>query len=354
MKSLSLYNKIFLIFVSIIIVSISLVSWFGYKSTTDAYIEVAFDKVFQNSNSIEVSIEGHLSHIPKNIIFVSNFYALKRYMVWRAMDDRAKMEKWKDVTSSAIVDFLHAQQDYYRARIIGVDGQELINIKYNRDLDTTFIIQGEALQNKSKKEYIKKTKMLQKEEIYISPIDLNMENGKIEKPYIPVIRYATPIVGSDGEVIAIFILTAYAKNLLDMIEAQANTEKSKGLSYYLINKDGEYLYHKQKNKRWSKQLNNEHNFNDEHLSIKKYFQGKVHGTFSHNHKIYSFHEVSPDAKKKEDFFYIVASVDEDIALTQLNEFGMMFFSIILGVVLLSFFIIRFFILRFTQIGRAHV
>ncbi len=347
MRGLSLYNKVFLLFVISLVVSLSIIALYGFKSASSAYIKAAYATSYQNITTVEVTIESELSHVPKDVIFVTDFYALKKFMIWQLMDENSKARKWKQVFSKALLDFLYTKKDYYKARVIDLDGNEIINVQYLADIDEAMLVEESKLQNKKGRDYIEITKNLKRGEFHISTMDLNIEKGRIETPFIPVIRFSTPIIGSDGKALAIFVLNFYAQNILDLLNNQTHENIEKGISYYLVDKNGDYLYHTREEKRWAKQLEHNFNFNKEHFSIKNTFKNKEEGSFSKNEKIYSFHKVEAFSQNKDNFWYIVSSIDEKKALINLEKFKVIFFVLILFVIFLSFFVVRFFIVKIT-------
>lgn len=82
-------------------------------------------------------------------------------------------------------------------RYLDENGNEMLRV--DSDGLTIKTIPKEQLQNKAQREYFTETMKLNLGEIYISPINLNREQGKIETPYQPTIRYATPIFSADGK-----------------------------------------------------------------------------------------------------------------------------------------------------------
>ena len=58
---------------------------------------------------------------------------------------------------------------------------------------------------------------LDKDKIYTSPIDLNMEQGKIETPYVPLIKLATPLFNSKKEKKGILIFDIYFSAVLELL-----------------------------------------------------------------------------------------------------------------------------------------
>lgn len=347
MKNMSLYNKIFIIFTITLLISVSLIGWFGIESTTKAYVESVYELSQKNVQALNVEIEKKLEYVPKDVLYSANFYALKKFLVWNAMDEEKKAEKWKQIFSDALVDFLDTRKDYYKARIIDVDGNEMVSARYDKDTDKTVLISDSELQNKKGRDYVEKTKLLKKGEFYVSHMNLNIENGKIEKPYTPVIRFATPIIDSNNDLVGIFVTSVYADMVLNIIDTQLKLNAKKDINYFLIDTNGDYLYNKDKTKRWNHQLKHGFNFNKEFFNIKDKFKDKDSGIFSYKNKIYSFHKLRPIVSLPNNYWYIVSSIDEAMALSKLDNFKIIFAIIFILVILASIFIVRIFVLKIT-------
>jgi len=348
MKSTSLYNKIFIIFIITMLISISLVGWYGLKSTSEAYLESAYNTSAQNTNSLAYEIESKLETIPKDVLYNSNFYALKRFLIWNSMGEDLKSIEWKQIYSDALVDFLDTKKTYYKARVIGLDGQEIISVRYDRLTDSTRLLSDKEFQNKKNRDYIKETKKLKKGEFFISAMNLNIDHGKIEKPFIPVVRFAAPIIDKNDELVAIFVANIYAYTILDLLDRQTKVDIAHNINYMLVDKDGNYLYHKDKTKRWNAQLKNGFNFNKDIFTLKDNFSDKDKGTFLKDGSIYSYTKIYPLKTQQENYWYIISSIDESVALSKLDDFKLIFVLILLFVILISFFVIRAFIMKITD------
>lgn len=72
-----------------------------------------------------------------------------------------------------------------------------------------------------------------KDEIFISPIDLNIELGKVEIPYVPTVRVATPVFNSENKKIGIIILNVYFDKFLKLLPKDAFIQtKEDNLVYF--------------------------------------------------------------------------------------------------------------------------
>jgi len=150
---------------------------------------------------------------------------------------------------------------YDQIRLLDLSGNEIIrvNLKQSR----SFITVPQKLQNKSKRYYFKETLDLTEGAVFISPLDLNIEQGVIEQPLKPMIRMGTPLYNQQGEKRGILLLNYLAQNLLDKLSQ--STRQSQRLS--LLNSQGYWLMHPDNNRVWGFMYNNGERFQKYHQEI---------------------------------------------------------------------------------------
>ena len=88
-------------------------------------------------------------------------------------------------------------------RLIDEACLELVRVDY--DGKEACLVPDQELQDKSSRYYFKEAMKLGPEEVYTSVVDLNREQGKIEVPYKPTLRYASPVFDAKGDRKGIFI-----------------------------------------------------------------------------------------------------------------------------------------------------
>jgi len=134
---------------------------------------------------------------------------------------------------------------YDQIRFIDVDGNEKIRI--NKSDEGTYIVSEANLQNKADRDYFKKTIELPDGDFYISSLDLNIEDGKIEIPQKPVLRLSTPLYSESGELEGIIILNYLASGVLNSFKMNAagTTDEMS-----LLNSDGYYFSTTNSNDEW--------------------------------------------------------------------------------------------------------
>ncbi|SHJ93784.1 Signal transduction histidine kinase [Maribacter aquivivus] len=106
--------------------------------------------------------------------------------------------------------------DYDQFRIINLHGKEIFRAVRQ---GTDSIVVGN-LQNKRERDYVKAGLALKRNELYLSQIGLNRENGVIEKPYKPVIRSIAPIFDIENNQIGLVVINFKMKRILDQLKSR--------------------------------------------------------------------------------------------------------------------------------------
>lgn len=124
----------------------------------------------------------------------------------------------------------------YQIRYLAADGREIVRV--DKKDERVFVVPAERLQDKGDRYYFRDAMRRKPGELYVSPLDLNVEYGKIEQPERPVIRVATPIGTGTGNNEGILIINLYADFLLEQIQQMA---QSRGGTAFLFDRSGHYL-----------------------------------------------------------------------------------------------------------------
>ena len=139
---------------------------------------------------------------------------------------------------------------YDQIRFLSTSGKEVVRVDYNNG-DPAIIPQFK-LQNKSDRYYFKDTIKLKPEHVYSSPLDLNIENGKIEVPYKPMIRIGTNVY-QDSNKKGVILVNYYGEKILTRIADLFSDSNSESM---MINKDGFWLLTKNNSDLWGFMFNN--------------------------------------------------------------------------------------------------
>ncbi|MET0003013.1 MAG: PAS domain S-box protein [Candidatus Thiodiazotropha sp.] len=144
---------------------------------------------------------------------------------------------------------------YDQIRYIDNIGMEVVRINYSNG--ESRVVPESKLQNKSSRYYFKEALALDRGYIYLSPFDLNMEEGEIEFPLKPVIRFGTPVFDSHGEKRGIVLLNYLGDRLIqNFTRAAANIADH----IELVNNDGYWLSSPRQEGEWGFMLGHEARF----------------------------------------------------------------------------------------------
>lgn len=124
----------------------------------------------------------------------------------------------------------------YQIRLITADGNEWVRV--DRKPDGVHVVARDALQPKADRYYFRNAMAVDVGQIYVSPLDLNVEFGKIEKPERPVIRVATPVAAPNGAKVGVLIINLHADILLEQIQQMANARHG---TAYLLDSEGHFV-----------------------------------------------------------------------------------------------------------------
>jgi signal transduction histidine kinase len=132
------------------------------------------------------------------------------------------------------INLAKAYPHVYQIRYLDEDGQEVVRV--DRREGQVYVVPRHELQNKSERYYFQEAARLAPGEIYVSPLDLNVEFGQVEKPVRPVIRVATPVDGERRR--GMVIINLHADIVLEQVQRMA--EGRAGVAY-LLDRSGHYL-----------------------------------------------------------------------------------------------------------------
>lgn len=196
------------------------------------------------SNEKELTLQASALHIAHEKKLIENIFSLLGTDLFLlANESRAlgilsgKLSIYKDSDfHKELLTFARFKGIYDQIRLIDANGREQLRINYHDG--TARLVPEEELQDKGNRYYFTDTIRLPRNAIYISPFDLNIENGALERPLKPMLRIAMPVVDHQGVKQGIAILNYLGSHLLDALNDQVSGNSEATL---LINADGYWL-----------------------------------------------------------------------------------------------------------------
>jgi len=179
------------------------------------------------------SIEQQMRAVSTDLLILVNGRTMAR--LWQQQGD-ARQEVLADL-GEEYLNLARYRRLYDQIRLLDEHGMELVRVNFN-DGDPV-LVPPEGLQNKKGRYYFDDAFRLERGAVFVSPLDLNIEHGEIERPLKPMIRFATPVFDPSGGKRGIVLLNYFGAILLQRFSSY--TDLTRQGQAMLLNADGYWL-----------------------------------------------------------------------------------------------------------------
>lgn len=300
MKNLN-YQKIkyklkylLIIFIPIIIIGILVLFTITSKKNGNKLKRIKAIEIIEVQKIHNILLSDILS-VKSDLMYLSQNFQFNKYLDGQIKD-------LKGIEQDFLL-FSKNKKTYGQIRYIDESGMETIRINYNKG--DPYIVKKENLQDKSNRYYFKDTIILDEKNFFLSKFDLNIENGSIEFPYNPTLRFATPVFDSKGRKKGIVIINYFGKELLDNINKKLQIQED--ALPFLIDNNSYYLKSTEKNKEWGFMLEGRQdiNFKNDSPEIWKQIEKNSFGSFYQNKILYTYSKVYPNKNNNKNYYWVI-------------------------------------------------
>ncbi|MBT8006260.1 MAG: PAS domain S-box protein [Gammaproteobacteria bacterium] len=235
-----------------------------------------------NIQLAEKMVVGDISRIVSDLLFLAEHIEHSSEQLEQENDQR------QQTITRLFRTFAANKRIYGQLRYIDHQGQEQIRINYHNGTIST--VTNEALQDKSERYYVQQGLKLHPGEVYLSPMDLNIEAGKIEVPHQPVIRFVTPVRSTSGYPNGIIVLNYLGKGLIDDFRHAVTSISDR---VHLVNSDGYWMSNTNTIQEWGFMFGNNVTFQGQYP--KEWAQMRHHsrGQFITQNGLFSYLTIDP-------------------------------------------------------------
>jgi diguanylate cyclase (GGDEF)-like protein/PAS domain S-box-containing protein len=227
------------------------------------------------------SIERDLEAILPDIEILVNQRHVQQYI-------NLPLEPARQLIEEEFSSFSHNKRIYRQIRLLDTSGMEVVRID---NLDGKPLIRNRPdLQNKHDRYYFRETIKLAPGELYISPLDLNIDKGEIEIPHYPTIGFAMPVYDNDNVLHAVVVLNYKASNLLSNFDEML--EGSYG-HIALLNQEGYWLRSHKQEREWGFMYGNNMQFGNRHPEEWQAISENDHGQIKSADGLFTYSSIYP-------------------------------------------------------------
>ncbi len=224
-------RRLLLLFIPAAILVI-VAAWMVFRAET---ARVQSEMAIQGKQKVSIgasSAERTLDLVGRDLLYLARSHALSATLNQGKQPDR------DDLTADWMA-FSRAKRSYDQIRWLDETGMERVRIDFRPG--SPVVVPDYGLQNKGKRYFFSDAFKLNPGEIFVSPLDLNIEGNQVEVPWKPMIRMGTPVFDQHNVKRGIVLLNYFGNDLLDRLRVMGDKQLwlTNAHGYWLLGPDSE-------------------------------------------------------------------------------------------------------------------
>ena len=234
------------------------------QSGTSLLMEASTERLSQESKVVATRLQDIFDSVQRDLEFLARSPSLQRLInalqttAGDPADDTVRNQAKRQL-QEVFAALLVNHPWYIQTRLIGVADEGMEVVRVDQVDNRIRRVPKRELQRKGQRAYFRETIDRAPGEFYWSAINLNREHGQIEEPHQPVFRVALPIAHTDDTPFGIVIINLDARHVFDATKDVV----SPGLTFYIANRQGDYLYHPDPGKTFGFELGQRYRIQDD-------------------------------------------------------------------------------------------
>ncbi|WP_370337069.1 ATP-binding protein [Parvularcula marina] len=241
-----------------------------YREARTSLIDREFERLDFALQQESKFLSDVIDDATRKTLFLVNAPSVRNIINHQQNDEAGELEEivlqsYKEQLAGIFLSLAESNPDILQIRFIEASevGREIVRV--TRASGQPRITSNDMLQLKGDQEYVYKTAHAAPGEVLIFDINLNREYGRIERPYTPVLRTASPVFSDSGEVFGVVVINIDMNQVFKrMTEGLVH-----GSSYYVTNSDGYYLIHPDSMKTFGFEFGKENRVDLDYPKFKK-------------------------------------------------------------------------------------
>lgn len=203
-------NKLFFAIVIAVAIFFSVVLYFGASRLYDKESRWRHEIASLELNFGKMAIQSFFANFKHHLLFIRDSTSVQNFV-----NSNFKSTRHQTEVHNLFYNLARASKEIYQIRMLDAEGQEVVRLD-NKPDGNLLTVAPKLLQNKNNRYYFQEA-LARKEEIYISPIDLNVEHGAVEDPAVAVVRIAVSLFDNQSKQRGLLILTVYVSKLFQLL-----------------------------------------------------------------------------------------------------------------------------------------
>jgi PAS domain S-box-containing protein len=235
---LTLATRLAIAMILLVAAAVTAVGWLSYRSLEQELLSRVLDRIDTHSKLVAADLQAYVRDARADVATFSSRTAAYGIMTAHANGgvdpvDRISEAAWRERLIRRIVADLGAKPAYAQLRLVGVEngGREILRVDRSGPNGTVRSVPDAELQREADRPYFQETIKLDKDDVYVSPVELDNE--------VPTLRVAAPVFAPDGKPFGIVIINVDMRSAFDHVRSSVRP----GELIYVVSEDGNYLVH---------------------------------------------------------------------------------------------------------------
>ncbi|MBR1092583.1 PAS domain S-box protein [Bradyrhizobium manausense] len=252
---MKLATRLAIAMILLVAVAVAAVGWLSHYTLERAFLPRVLDRIETQSGLLASQLEAQTSGARADIATFHSRAAVRGLIdahFNNGIDpsDHVSEKTWRERLLVQLAALVGANPTYAKFRVIGADGSEYLRVDRSGPEGSVRIVPDDALQNKEDRFFFQEASKLSEDQVYVSPVDLNVDNGVIQMPHVPTLRVAAPLYGADHRLFGIVVINIDMRPVLDRIRITTR----RGEKVYVVGRNGDYIVHPDRTREFGTQL----------------------------------------------------------------------------------------------------
>ena len=241
---MTLSTRLVTAMVALVVLSAAIIGAFTYRNIETVVIPRSLESIESRARLLALELEASLRAPYADVVGFRSAVAVAGIVRASRPDgvqNGISLAQWRDRLAARFVAELAVKPNYSQFRIIGIadGGREIIRVDRSGPSKAIRVVPETELEQRGDSDYFQRAIRLGPNEVDVSPIELNQEQGVVELPHVPVIRTAAAIHAADGRPFGIVVINVDLSAEFARIRAARRPDSQT----FVVNERGDYLLH---------------------------------------------------------------------------------------------------------------
>ncbi len=254
---MTLTTRLAVAMILLVAAAVSAVGWLSYRNLEKELLPRVLDRIEAHAELVASELQSYIAGARADAATFPHHPAV-RLMVAAHFNggidpvDHTSERTWHDRVARRFVADLQDKPTYLQIDFIGLadDGREILRVDRSGPNGAIRAVPDTELQQDGDRPYFKEVIKLTRDDVYVSPVDINRDNGAFEPSSVPIMHVAVPVFAPDGRPFGLIVIDLDMRPILDRARASARS----GEQIYVVDAQGQYLVHPDRTREFASDL----------------------------------------------------------------------------------------------------